>query len=236
MRNALKTLTRVLLVGALVLTLASPAGARKGKHPTGLAEILMHMNEASKNLKTISAHLVYTTVTVLVDDHSDQSGQFYYRKGKIPDILIDFEKPERKILLLKKNLGQIFIPKINQVQEFNLAQKSDVVQQFLLLGFGSDTNELKKIYDIKYLEEEELGPDSTVKLELTPRKPGAAAQITKIQIWVAEDSWLPEQQQFFESSGDYLVARYSDVQRDRPLRNSIFQLNIPPDAKHIKMN
>ena len=108
------------------------------------------MNEASKRLKTVSANLDYTTVTVLVNDKSTESGQLFFRKGKSPEICINFQKPERKILLLKKNRGEIYLPKINQVQEYDLEQKSDLLQQFLLLGFGTDTNELKKNYDIKY--------------------------------------------------------------------------------------
>ena len=161
------------------------------------------MNEASKRLKTVSANLEYTKVTVLVNDKSTQSGQLFFRKGKTTEIRIDFQKPERKILLFKKNKGEIYLPKINQIQEYNLEQNSGLVQQFLLLGFGSDTGELKKAYNVKYLQEEDMEGDTTVLLELVPRKANVAAQISKIQIWVSEESWLPTQQKFFESGGDY---------------------------------
>ena len=236
MPNALKTWLCVLLAGAMAVALAPPACARKGKHHTDLTEILAQMNEASKRLKTVSANLDYTTVTVLVDDKSTESGQLFYRKGKTTEICINFQKPERKILLLRKNRGEIYLPKINQVQEYNLEQKSDLLQQFLLLGFGTDTNELKKNYDVKYLREEDLLDDSTVLLELTPRKGNVTAQITKIQIWVSEESWLPSQQKFFEPGGDYLIATYSGVKVNRDLPGSTFELNVPDNAKHVKMN
>ena len=82
MRNALKTWVSVLLAGAMTLALAPPASARKGRHHTDLAEILSQMNEASKRLKTVSANLDYTKVTVLVNDKSTESGQLFFRKGK----------------------------------------------------------------------------------------------------------------------------------------------------------
>jgi outer membrane lipoprotein-sorting protein len=224
---------RVLLAGAMALALTPPASARKGKHPTDLTEILAQMNEESKLLKTVSANLDYTTVTVLVDDKSTQSGQIFFRKGKTPEICINFQTPERKILLLKGNKGEIYLPKINQIQEYNLAQKKELVQQFLLLGFGSDTNDLKKTYDIKYLQEIDLGGETTVQLELTPRKGSVTAQILKIQLWISEDSGLPAQQKFFESGGDYLIAHYSGVKVKRELPDSDFELNAP-GAKIVK--
>ena len=142
----------MLLACALALLLAPPAGARKGKHPTDLAEILSQMNEVSKRLKTVSANLDYTTVTVLVNDKSTESGQLLYRRGKTaPEIRIDFQKPERKVIVFKKSKGEIYLPKINQIQEYEVGQKSDLLQQFLLLGFGTDANDLKKSYEVKYV-------------------------------------------------------------------------------------
>ena len=235
MQNAFKTSIRLLLAGAMVLALTPPASARKGKHHTDLTEILSQMNEASKHLKTVSANLEYTKVTVLVDDKSTQSGQLFFRKDKTA-IRIEFQKPENKIILFKKNHGEIYLPKINQIQEYDLGQKSDLVQQFLLLGFGTDTNELKKNYIPKYVQEEDMEGDTNVQLELIPRKGSVATQISKIQLWVSEESWLPTQQKFFENGGDYTIAHYSGVKVNRVLSNSTFELNAAPGAKHVKMN
>ncbi|MFZ0964040.1 MAG: outer-membrane lipoprotein carrier protein LolA [Terriglobia bacterium] len=236
MRDWFNTSMRVLLAGVLALALVPSASARKGKHHTDLTEILSDMNEASKRLKTVSANLEYTKVTVLVDDKSTESGQLFVRHGKTEEIRIDIQTPDRKVLLFKKNKGEIFFPKINQIQEYDLEQKSDLVQQFLLLGFGSDTGDLKKAYELKYIREEDLDDDTTVLLELLPNRKNVAAQISKIQLWVNEESWLPAQQKFFESGGDYLIARYSGVKVNRVLPPSTFELNAPGSAKRVKMN
>ena len=220
----------------MTLGFASPLFARKGKHITDLAEILFDMNEAAKRVKTISANLDYTKVTVVVDDKSTESGMFYFRHGKGTEIRIEIQKPEEKIILFRKNKGEIFLPKINQIQEYNLEQKSDMVQQFLLLGFGTDTNELKKNYEIKYVREEDLQGDTTALLELLPHRQTVAAQIAKIELWVSEESWLPAQQKFYESGGDYLIAGYSAVKVNRILPQSTFELNAPDNAKRVKMN
>ncbi|MGH6630024.1 MAG: LolA family protein, partial [Burkholderiales bacterium] len=209
---------------------------RKGKMPPDLTEILSRMNDAAKNLKTVSANLEYTKVTALVNDKSTESGQLFFRKSKNPEILIDIKKPENKSILFKKNRAEIFLPKINQVQEYNLEGKSGLVEQFFLLGFGTETGELRKTYEVKYLNEEELDGDTTAVLELTPRSKGTLAQLLKVQLWVSEESWLPVQQKFFQPGGDYFLARYTAVKVNRQLPGSTFQIKTPPDAKRVKMN
>lgn len=226
-----------LLAAAVVaLLVGQPGAARKGKVPADLSEILSRMNEASKHLKTISANLEYTKVTVLVNDKSTETGELFFRKGKSTEVRIEIQKPDRKIIVFKKNKGEIYLPKINQIQEYDLGQKTELVQQFLLLGFGSDTGELKKDYHIKYLKEEDLDDETTVLLELSPRKENAAAQLVKIQIWISEESWLPVQQQFFQNDGDYLLAHYTGAKVNRYLPASTFEVDPAPGAKRVKMN
>jgi outer membrane lipoprotein-sorting protein len=210
---------------------------RKGKLPPDLSEILSRMNDAAKRLRTLSANLTYTNVTVLVNDKSTEEGRLFFRKGKSPEIRIEMQPPGSKVILFKKNKAEYYLPKINQVQEYNLEQKSGLVEEFFLLGFGAETGDLKKSYNLKYLKEEDLDGETTAVLELTPRKESIASQVTKIQMWVSEDSWLPAQQEFFKPGGDYLIARYTAIKVNLKFPPSAFDL--PPSAagaKHVKMN
>jgi outer membrane lipoprotein-sorting protein len=71
-------------------------------------------------------------------------------------------------------------------------------------------------------------------LELTPRKDSVAGKLTKVQLWISEESWLPVQQKFFEPSDDYAIARYSSVRVNRHLDAGTFEINAP-GAKRVKM-
>jgi outer membrane lipoprotein-sorting protein len=240
-RDWLRTVRTAIAGLAVLLLLAISAlgqnpSTKKGKLPPDLSEILSHMDAAAGNLKTVSTNLEYTKVTVLVDDKAVQSGQLYYRRGKGTDILIDFKKPEPKTIAFRKDRGEIYNPKINQIDEFNLEGKSGMVEQFLLLGFGTETERIKKDYDLKFLKEENLDRDITVVLELTPRSETTRAQLTKIQLWVSEESWLPMQQKFFQPGGDYLMARYTNVVVNRPLSNATFIIRAPSDVKRVRVN
>jgi outer membrane lipoprotein-sorting protein len=223
------------LLAAGIPSRDAAASPRKGKLPPPLSEILSRMNDSAKNLKTVSADLEYTKVTVLVDDKSTESGRIFYNKSK-KEILIDITKPEAKTVLFKKNKAEIFLPKINQIQEYNLEEQSGLVEQFFLLGFGTESDKLRKDYDFKFLTEEELDGDTTAVLELTPRSENTAAQLTKIHLWVSEESWLPVQQKFFQPGGDYFVARYTAVRVNRQLPHSTFQIPGAENAKRVKMN
>jgi outer membrane lipoprotein-sorting protein len=219
-----------------VLPTLLAAPPKKGKLPPDLTEILSRMDESAKRLKTVSASIEYTKVTVLVDDKSTESGQLLYRKGKGTDILIDIKKPEPKTILFRKNRAEIFNPKINQIQEYDLEDKSGLVEQFFLLGFGTNADKLKKDYELKFVKEEALEGDTTAVMDLTPRSKETLSQITQIQLWVSEESWLPVQQKFLQPGGDYFIARYTNVRVNRALPSAAFNIPAPKNVKRVKMN
>lgn len=223
----------------LAATMAHASGLpayRRQKVAPPLGEILARMNDSAKRLKTVSADIEYTNVTVVVNDKSTETGQFYFRKDKNTEILLHFQNPDPKVILYKKNKLEMYLPKSNQVQEYNLEKQSGLVEQFLLLGFGTETGELKKLYEIKLNGEAVLEGDTTAILELTPRRESVSAQLVKVQLWVSEESWIPVQQKFFKAGGDYLITRYSDVKVNRKLPASTFQSPGPSDAKRVKMD
>ena len=128
------------------------------------------------------------------------------------------------------------MPKINRIQEYSVEQKSGLAEEFLLLGFGAETGDLRKSNDVRYIKEEELGGETTALLELTPRKQSLAAQLTKIEMWVSEDSWMPAPEQFFEPSGDYIITKYGNVIVNLILPSSTFEIHPAAGARVIKMN
>jgi outer membrane lipoprotein-sorting protein len=229
----------LLLASVLVLPVSLRAAVRPpGKKDVApdLAAILSRMDETAKRLKSLSANLEYTKVTVLVDDKSTEEGRLLFRKEKTPEMRIEMQQPESKIILFKKNKAEIYLPKINQLQEYNLEQKGELVEDFLLLGFGSETEEMTKSYDVKYQKEEELDGETTAVLELIPRKANIASQLTRILMWVSEDSWLPVQEQFFEPGGDYLIARYKAVKINDRISPFAFEIHPAGGVKRVKMN
>jgi outer membrane lipoprotein-sorting protein len=73
-------------------------------------------------------------------------------------------------------------------------------------------------------------------LELTPRKESISAHISKVVLWISEESWLPIQQKFLEPDGDYMLARYTGVKVNRHIPGSSFEIPDAEEAKRVKMN
>ncbi|OFW08634.1 MAG: hypothetical protein A3G20_01045 [Acidobacteria bacterium RIFCSPLOWO2_12_FULL_59_11] len=180
-----------------------------------LPAILEGMNQAAARFKSVAGNLEYTKVTVIVNDISTETGKIYFEKAKgKPRVMLAFTNPAEKYVLLADGKLSIYRPKIAEVEEFSLAERQDLVEQFLLLGFGTGGEELQKSYQTAFLGEEKLDGQRAVHLELTPQSAQVVAQLKRIELWLSPETWQPLQQKFLEPSGDYLIARYRGLQQN----------------------
>lgn len=173
-----------------------------------------------------------TKVTVVVNDRSTEIGTIVVRGDKM---LLDMKTPDPRTILRTGDTLYVYTPGLQRVEEYNLGKNKSVFEQFLLLGFGTAGAELRKGYLITVLPEVTIGDHKTVELELTPKSDVVRNQISKIQIWLDESTWLPVQQQFFETgSGDYSIVKYSKMVRNAPVRESEFKPHWPKGTEKIK--
>ena len=125
---------------------------------------------------------------------------------------------------------------MKQVGEYDLGKNRSMADQFLLLGFGTPGKGLQNDYAVTLVGEPTIDDKKTAELELIPKSQAALAHITKIQIWLDEASWLPVQQQIFETgSGDYsiiLVTR--KVVRNPQIPDSQFKAHWPKGTQKVK--
>src|SRR5437879_659264 len=112
---------------------------------------------------------------------------------------IEITKPNHRTNLTTDDTLFLYNPKINKMKEYDLGKTRAMVDQYVLLGFGTKSDNIKKSYLVSFVGEEELDHKKTVVLELTPKSEQIRNQIIKIQMWVDEASWLPIQQKFFEA-------------------------------------
>lgn len=221
------------LLAAIVLCalLAPPGGAAQSRAWTE-GMLIDRLNEAADHFKTLTASLQYLKFTRVVDDKSTEGGRLTY--GEKGHILIEMVNPEPKEILFTGNKAQIYYPKMAQIQEFDLSKHRSLVEQFLLLGFGTSGDKLKDAYLITVLGETKLDNRLVLQLELTPKDERIRQQIHKIHLWLALDSWVPVQQKFFEVGGDYFQARYTDIKVNVPVARSRVRLSAPRGTKTVK--
>lgn len=198
-------------------------------------DVLSRMDAASTSFKSATADIKRVTHTAVLNDNAEESGAFSVLRTKGRDVrmLINFTKPDPKSVAFADKKAQIFYPKLNQVELYDLGKYGKLVDQFLLLGFGTPGRDLASSYNIKMMGEETVAGKKTLKLELIPKSKEAREQLTKVELWLSENADFPVQQKFYQPSGDYIFITYSDVKLNAPLTQDALALKMPKDVKKV---
>ncbi len=223
----------VLVLAGLGTGMSSGGAATQNQTSWTLEAVLKHLDAAAREFHSLSADLQRTKVTVVVDDKSTETGTILVRRDD--KMRIELTQPNARTILRDGNDLYVFNPKIKRVEEYDLGKHRALVDQFLLLGFGTSGADLKKSYLLTVLGEEALDKDKVLLLELTPKSDEVRKQVSKIHLWIDEATWLPAQQKFFETgSGDYFVIRYTNIVRNMRIRDSSFKAHWPRGTTKIK--
>jgi outer membrane lipoprotein-sorting protein len=210
----------------------SISAAQENQHWT-TESVLRKMDRVASDFHSLTADIEQIKYTAVVNDTSTETGQIFVRRDQ--KMRIDLTKPDPKTILRTGDSLFIYTPKINRVEEYSLGKHRDIVDQYMRLGFGTKSQDLRKSYDINLLGEEEIDHKKALLLELTPKSDEVRKQITKIQMWVDEASWLPVQQKFFEASGgDYFLVKYSNTTKNLKIDDSKFKPDWPKNATRSK--
>jgi outer membrane lipoprotein-sorting protein len=195
--------------------------------------VLGMMDKSARDFHTLSADIEHTKYTDVVKDTSTETGKLFVRRDE--KMRIDFMQPDRRTILRNGDSLFVFMPKINRVEEYDLGKNREMVDQYVLLGFGTKSENVRKSYLVSLVKETELDHKKVALLELTPKSDQVRKQIAKIQMWVDEASWLPIQQKFFESgSEDYLIFHYTNVMKNLKIGDSQFKQDWPKGVTRTK--
>ncbi|HTA52624.1 MAG TPA: outer membrane lipoprotein-sorting protein [Candidatus Acidoferrum sp.] len=218
------------IVGAM-LAWASVSVHAQARGSQSLESAFRELDARAKDFHSVSADIERTKVTVVVNDKSTESGTIKVRGDRM---LLDLTAPDPRTILRTGDSLFVYTPGLKRVEEYNLGKNRALLDQFLLLGFGTDSNEMRKSYLVTYMKEDKIDDRKAVELELTPKMEAVRSQISKIQIWLDEATWLPAQQEFFEAgSGDYSIVKYSKIVRNPDLPDSQFKPHWPKGTERI---
>ncbi|HJX97206.1 MAG TPA: outer membrane lipoprotein-sorting protein [Candidatus Acidoferrum sp.] len=221
----------IFALGAMAVAICAGASQTAAKWTT--ESVLEMMDRSAKDFRSLTADLENIKYTAVVKDTSTETGQIWVRHDQ--KMRIDITKPEPRTMLRTGNSLFLYNPKLNRVEEYDLGKNGAMVDQYARLGFGTKSEDLKKSYQVAVTGEEELDHKKTVVLELTPKSEQMRGQVTKVQMWVDEASWLPIQQKFYETgAGDYILFHYTNMMKNLKINESEFKQNWPKNASHEK--
>ena len=177
-----------------------------------LTAVFAHIDAAAKTFKGMTADVSNTHYTALVDDKDVQTGTMKLLvKPGVTRVLSDLGTPGggQKVALDGHNVN-VYNPKTNIVDVYNLANKQGLVDQFLLLGFGATSEELKSTYAIAWVAEEKIGSQTASHLKLVPKSAETLHTLKQADLWFGVNG-LVIQQKFLFPSGDYTLVTYSNM-------------------------
>ncbi|MBM3810994.1 MAG: outer membrane lipoprotein carrier protein LolA [Acidimicrobiia bacterium] len=214
---------------SLTIALLPVAASANGN----LAAVLARLDATSDTFQSMTAGLKRITHTAVINDSSEELGTVRMLRVKKGDLrmLIEFLEPDTTSVAFIGRKAELYYPKTQTVHEYDLGKHRSLVDQFLLLGFGTSGRELSRSYNIKLIGQETVGAYKAARLELTPRSPQLGEHLKKVELWVHDTEGFPVRQKFYQKSGDYTLIEYSGIKWNPPLTPAALQLKLPANVK-----
>ena len=195
-----------------------------------LDAVFARIDKAAAVFKGLKADLKMTAYTAVISETSIQSGTVVVKSPKPHDLkmLVNFTEPEPRKVRLEGNKLEVFNPKANVLQVYDLSGKHKaVVEQFFRLAFGTSSRDLKEGYTVSYGAPETLSGKATQRIELIPKSKDLLAMYPKFELWVADDTGIALQQKMYQPGGDYSMLTYSNMEINPNLPDSALNPNLP---------
>jgi outer membrane lipoprotein-sorting protein len=201
----------------------------------GLEPVLSQMDKNAASFRTTQASFVSDQYQRVVDEHDLQAGTVYFRRvGDETQMAADITDPDQKYVLYDGSKVQLYQPKIDQVTSYSAGKNRADFESFLVLGFGGGGHDMLKSFDVKYLGTEKLGNIDTAKLDLVPKSQKVRNTFQHIVLWIDPARGVSVQQQFFDPSGDYRLAKYSDIQLNQKIPDAVFKLKTTSKTRFVE--
>jgi outer membrane lipoprotein-sorting protein len=217
-----------------VLLLAGFACAQAAPAAENLESVLTKMDTAAAKFKSAQADFEWDQYQKIVNETDVQKGKVSFLHDKDTQMAAEITEPDKKTLVFVGGKLSFYQPKIEQVTEYDAGKNRAEVESFLVLGFGSRGHDLSKQFTVKYLGREKVDGINAAKLELTPLTAKVKGMFSKIVLWLDTDRDVSVKQQAFEPSGDYRIAKYSNITLNPKLPDDTFKLKTTSKTKVVR--
>lgn len=200
-------------------------------------EVLAKMDQSASTFKTMQADFTREEFTKVINLKEDSVGKIALLRSKYKDVhfRIDFTQPDERSVDYADRVIQVYTPKTNTVQVYDLKKQGRVLDDYLtvLLGFGTPGSELKRGYSVEMLGQGDHDGKPAVHLKLTPLSRDAQKQMQYLDLWVDAAQAYPMEQKVVLPSGDYKLFRYRNTVINPALKSDQLKLKLPKSV-HVE--
>jgi outer membrane lipoprotein-sorting protein len=208
--------------------------AQSASENAALDQVLERMDQTARDFHSTQADFVWKMYNSVINDFAEtDSGRIYFRRtGTSVEMAADITQPARKQVIFSGGKIQILEPN-GQVDVYDASAHREAVEAFLVLGFGSSGQEMRKSFKVQYLGQEKVGDVETAKLELAPISEKIKDQFPRIDLWIDPERGVSVRQQLFQTDGDYRLAEYSNFKPNEKIPDKVFKLRKSGNAKTV---
>jgi outer membrane lipoprotein-sorting protein len=203
-------------------------------HADSLPALLSRLDASAPSFKGVSANLQMVSHTAILDDNTTETGLFKLQRRKPSDVraIIDFtgEKDKRTVAFAEHTV-RVYYPNLALVQIYDLGRNVKLLDQYLLLGFGTSGKDLLTAYTITLLGSETVDGKPTTHLQLIPKDEGVLQRLAKAELWFPNDEGYPIQQKFYQPNGNYTLVTYEKVTVNPVFAPEGLELKVPADTR-----
>jgi len=224
-------------IGTSLLVAAPGFGAPPADDP--LTAVMARMDQTAVTFKGLKADMKKVAHLDVINKDETDLGTITVKRGARPkdlQMLVDIQQPDAKKVLVTGSKALFYILKNpNEVQEYDLTRKfRGMLDQYLLLGFGSNSRDLRDAYTVKLGQpaSETVAGEKTTKIELIPKSQEMLAQVKKCELWISDAKGIVVQQKLYTGGGDYQLATYTNLVVNPTIGE--LKLDLPPKVKITK--
>jgi outer membrane lipoprotein-sorting protein len=200
-----------------------------------LESVLTKLDQTAAQFHTAEARFTWIMFNSVVNDVAEtETGTIYFRRnGQDIQMAADIDKPESKQVIFSEGKIELYQPKIGTVDVYDAGAHREEFETFLVLGFGSSGQDIRKSFDVNYGGEEKIDGTDTAKLDLVPKSDKIKQHFPQIILWIDVQRGVSVQQKLMEPNGDYRLAKYSDIRLNQKIPNKVFKLRTSNNPKIV---
>jgi outer membrane lipoprotein-sorting protein len=214
-----------------------PSAQAAAGNTAGLDPVLNKMDAAAASFKSADADFAWDQFEKVIEETTTQKGHMYFRRnGAQTEMAADItgDTPgDKKNVLYTGDTVRVYQPNIDQVTQYSTGKDKATFESFMVLGFGGRGHDLLKNFDVTFQGNENVGGVNAAKLQLVPKTQKARNVFDRILLWIDPARGISVQQQFFEPSGNYRLAKYSNIRVNEKISDDVFKLKTTSRTKVV---
>jgi outer membrane lipoprotein-sorting protein len=190
------------------------------------------MDSVAPGFKGLTANLKQVKHTQVINEDETELGTTTVKRAGPKDlrILMEFTTPSPKKAFIGGNKAQIYYPKANLVQEWDLGKSGTLRDELMMLAFGSNSRDMVRAYTVSLGGAEQVLGQKATRIVLIPKNKELLKLFPSIELWISDETGLTLQQKLNEGGGDYVMATYTDIKLINPADSAV-KLDVPRNAK-----